>query len=294
MTSGPAPWRTAVEHVRAHAAGPPLPPHARVVLHFHPDAPAAHHRTVLDAIATDGVYRSQFETRTSNGGLTAHRGGDRWTWESRLFGRAYDTAPVGARPRYGALTLDDDPYGAAPRLGSCHLRLHPHVLPRTTFCYPDSARHPHRFGTADRCDLPAVLAADPPADPLDRYVEAHVHGGVRLAEDVEAIVLDPSYRGTALADVASATGVAVQWHAGYRASVAALDPAYRGQEPARLAARIAGQGILTPARMGPWRARGDVDARTLKQAWHLLARFGRDGSTSAGRVTGERRPGSGS
>jgi hypothetical protein len=33
-------------------------------------------------------------------------------------------------------------------------------------------------------------------DPLDHYVEAHVHGPVLLAQDVEAIVLDPSYRNT--------------------------------------------------------------------------------------------------
>ncbi|PFG43211.1 uncharacterized protein DUF3626 [Isoptericola jiangsuensis] len=276
------PWQSAVAHVRTLAAGPPLPPEARVVVHFHPDAPAAPERTVLEAIVADGVYRSQFETGTSNGGLTAHRGGDRWAWESRLFGRAYDTAPSGERPRYGALALHDDPYGAAPRFGSCHLRLQPHVLARTTFCFPDSAHDPHRFGTVDRCDLPAALAAAPPADPLDRYVEAHVHGGVRLAEDVQAIVLDPSYRGTALADVAAGAGVAVRWHAGYRTSVASLDPAYRGREPVRLAARIAGQGLLTPARMGSWRARDDVDARALKQVWHLLARFGRAAPHRAG------------
>jgi hypothetical protein len=41
-------------------------------------------------MARDGVYRSQFETRVSNGGLTAYPGGDRWRWESRIFGAAYD------------------------------------------------------------------------------------------------------------------------------------------------------------------------------------------------------------
>ena len=49
----------------------------RVVLHFHPGWPFAG-GTVLEAIAATGVYRSQFATGTSNGGLTAHPGGDRW------------------------------------------------------------------------------------------------------------------------------------------------------------------------------------------------------------------------
>jgi len=52
--------------------------------------------TVLEHLARDGVYRSQFETGTSNGGLTAHPGGDRWRWEQRIFGHAYDDAPAGA------------------------------------------------------------------------------------------------------------------------------------------------------------------------------------------------------
>ncbi|WP_425584256.1 hypothetical protein [Streptosporangium album] len=38
---------------------------------------------------------SQFVTGTGNGGLTAHPGGDRWRWESRIFARA----PTTRRPR---------------------------------------------------------------------------------------------------------------------------------------------------------------------------------------------------
>ncbi|WTJ93120.1 DUF3626 domain-containing protein [Streptomyces sp. NBC_01537] len=53
----------------------------------------------------DGVHHSQFVTGTSNGGLTAHPGGDRWRWESRVFGGAYDSAPARQRPVYGALNF---------------------------------------------------------------------------------------------------------------------------------------------------------------------------------------------
>ncbi|HPB73367.1 MAG TPA: DUF3626 domain-containing protein, partial [Phycicoccus sp.] len=45
---------------------------------------------------------------------------------------------------------------------------------------------------------------------MDRYVEAHVHGGVSLSRDVEAFVLDPCYQGTAVEDAARALGCAHQ------------------------------------------------------------------------------------
>ena len=44
-----------------------------------------------------------------------------------------------------------------------------------------------------------------PSRDLDGYVEAQIHGGVSLAGDVEAVVLDPSFEGTAVeADLAAA------------------------------------------------------------------------------------------
>lgn len=55
-------------------------------MHFHPDR-AAGSRPILAKMAEDGAYRSQFVTGTSNGGLTAHPGGDRWRWESHIFMR---------------------------------------------------------------------------------------------------------------------------------------------------------------------------------------------------------------
>jgi len=58
---------------------------------FHPDRSAGG-QPLLVRMAEDGVYHSQFVTGTSNGGLTAHPGGDRRLWESRIFGGAYDHA----------------------------------------------------------------------------------------------------------------------------------------------------------------------------------------------------------
>jgi hypothetical protein len=45
--------------------------HGRVTLNFHPDRLLADGRTIAAAIGEDGRYRSQFETRVSNGARTA-------------------------------------------------------------------------------------------------------------------------------------------------------------------------------------------------------------------------------
>lgn len=70
-----------------------------LTLNFHPDRLLADGRSVAEALYADGVYRSQFETSISSGGLTAYRGGDRDVWERALFA------------------------GACPGFGSCHVRL---------------------------------------------------------------------------------------------------------------------------------------------------------------------------
>jgi hypothetical protein len=94
----------------------------RVTLHFHADRLVAG-VPILELMARDGVYRSQFETWTSNGGLTAHPGGDRWRWESRIFAAAYDDALATDRPKYGSLNFRRCLVGGSPRFGSAHLRL---------------------------------------------------------------------------------------------------------------------------------------------------------------------------
>src|SRR5580658_4302143 len=58
----------------------------RVALNFHPDRLARDGRMVAEAMLEDGIYRSQFESGISNGGLTAFPGGDRDRWEEQLFG----------------------------------------------------------------------------------------------------------------------------------------------------------------------------------------------------------------
>ena len=95
-------YREAIECVRGHA---------RVVVHFHPDRIGNKPTTVAEALLEEGIYRNQFETGISAGGLSAFPGGPRDTWERTLFGGAYHTEHVtdSERPKYGALEPRRDP-----------------------------------------------------------------------------------------------------------------------------------------------------------------------------------------
>jgi Protein of unknown function (DUF3626) len=250
--------------------------HGRLTLNFHPDRLLRDGRTVAEALDQEDVYRSQFETGISNGGLTAFPGGDRDRWEDKMFGGAYQRPGVlpAERPKYGGLNLLDHPDGACPRFGSCHLRLRPEVLDRATFSFGDSYLEPTEVGTAQVFEpvLAALLTAT--ADTgvslglagldtgallgtllrrrerasraagraLDDYIEAQVHGEVSLSRDVETIVADPSFRGTEvgalLGRVADRHGVPLAWHAGFELPVDGIDPDFRGPAIPPLAARV--------------------------------------------------------
>lgn len=186
--------RRTIEFVAAKSAGGALDPWLRITLNFHPDR-TLQGVPILVSLAADGFYHSQFETGVGNGGLSAHPGGDRWLWESRIFGGAYDDAAPRDRPKYGALNFRGYPAGGAPRFGSAHFRLAAPTLERATFCYPDSVFEPLAFGVAARMSLLELALADN-KDRLDDYVEAQVHGPVVMPGDAEAIVLDPCFKGT--------------------------------------------------------------------------------------------------
>jgi hypothetical protein len=251
-----------------------LDPALRVTVHFHPDRIFAG-EPILQAMARDGVYRSQFETGTSNGGLTAFPGGDRWHWESRMFGGAYDAASASDRPKYGSLNHRGRAAGGSPRFGSAHLRLRPATLERTTFCYPDSFLEPADFGVAARMSLIALAEADE-QDYLDDYIEAHVHGVIRFATDVEAVVLDPCFRDTAVEELAAALACPVEWHHGFALPVAEFvtHPDYRGPEIIEAGLDIAQDDRLDARIVGAAVNAGKHDPQTLKRVWHHVARFG--------------------
>jgi GNAT superfamily N-acetyltransferase len=234
--------------------------HARVTLHFHPDRLIADGRTVAEALRDEGSYRSQFETGISNGGLTAHPGGDRDEWERRLFEGAYHAPPriratMALRPKYGGLNLAGFSNGPAPAFGSCALVLGRREAARTTFLFGDSSEQYEDIGTADACEpvlaalfervaatgqmlglrdvsVPelAELLSGEVARPAafcrvaDEYIETHTHGRISLTSDADALLLDPSYRrtptATALLEAAERYGLSVRWHEGSQLTLA--------------------------------------------------------------------------
>jgi hypothetical protein len=269
------PHERAIAHVTKLAGGEPGDPSWRVTLHFHPDR-LVNGTPNLELMARDGVYRSQFETGTSNGGLTAYPGGDRWRWESRIFGAAYDGGPAEGRPKYGSLNFRCRLVGGSPRFGSAYLRLAAHTMARTTFCYPDSVFEPGHFGVMSRLSTLVALAEADDKDPLDDYIEAHVHGVVDLSRDAEVLVLDPCYHGTSVEAAASRLACPVEWHGGFTLTTTELrrHPGYRDQEFVDLGASLAHNGMLDPRIIGDASRTGRYDQQALKRVWHYVARFG--------------------
>ena len=96
---------------------------------------------------------------------------------------------------------------------------------------------------------------------------------MRFDKDVEAVVLDPCFSGTAVEASAHLLGCPVEFHPGFTASANELEPDYRGPEIVDLARSLGGQ--LTPDVIGSAARTGQHDPQALKRVWHCLARFGR-------------------
>jgi hypothetical protein len=195
----------------------------RVVCNFHPDRIAADGRTVLEALLEDGVYRNQFETGISNGGLGA------------------------VRERFEEL-------------------------------------------------LEGTNAPSQPGRALDDYIEAQVHGQLRLADEVEALVADPSFRGTAigaqLEEIARRFRFALYWHRGFVLDADEVPEHFRGPQVKALGRRVAtelgdGTGRIDAEVLGKAARRVVADPdhfadhgtptetlQHLKQLWHVLVAYG--------------------
>ncbi|WP_104054284.1 MULTISPECIES: DUF3626 domain-containing protein [unclassified Arthrobacter] len=272
------PWEQAVDYVNSRTAGPPLDLSLDVTIHFHPDSPV-NDVSLLERLVKDGLYRSQFETGTGNGGLTAWPGGERWRWEQRMFGGAYDSAPAAERPKYGSLNYRRLPVGGSVRFGSSHFRLKHSEYERLTFCFPDSSTEPEHFGTMNRMPLVGVAAeysGESGLDVLDDHIEAHIHGPLQLNSHIAALVLDPSYRGTEVEAAARRLPCPVEWHEGFRLSADELEQhaEYRGRTIVSAGQSIAEDGWLDPRTVGRAVRDQRFDRQTLKQIWHCVARFG--------------------
>lgn len=303
--------------------------HGRLTLNLHPDRVGRRGVTVAAGLLADGRYRSQWVTGLSNGSRSAFVGGDRHGFERGLFGDAYDDADpeLVDLPIYGALDLLDDPFGGSPRFGSTYLVLRPHVLERTTLCVGDSHLAPTDIGTvgspwcvlaglaeqarANRLfdrglgvdALLAVLSGRPVpyvrTRVLDGYVEAQIHGGVDLASDVDAIVVDPSFDGTPVGDDLAITamhhGIALHRTPGSELAVDDVPVDFRGPAMPGLARQVARpDGIVDARAIGAAAPRALPDPlpagdppdslpQQLKYLWHTVFRFGHDAAATRGR-----------
>lgn len=304
--------------------------HARVAVHFHPDRIGPSHLSVVESLLLDGLYKNQFETGLSNGHLSPDPGGPRDVWENSLFGDAYSAPEVQPcmRPKYGGLDLMLAPDGPCPRFGSCYFLLNRDVSDRCTFTFLDSHTDPAEKGTLDTLD--GVLAAlfkesfehksalgvsgvrpqglvhhlrtgllERPelrkkrevSRNLDHYLEAQVHGPVRLAEDVATLVADPSFQGTRiesqLKELCERFEIQLLWQTPRNLRVESVPADFRGPTMPSLASRIekgqqvnakiigdaAAEVVRHPER---WQDRGSPQQclQELKQLWHVVVRYG--------------------
>lgn len=145
-----------------------------------------------------------------------------------------------------------------------------------------------------RCDLLAPLgnlARLRVARNLNHYVEAQVHGDVVLSQDVDALVGDPSFRGSetgsVLAELCRRNDIALHWHPGFVLACDQVPRDVRGPTMPSLAARIARSGTIDASTIGAavtdlranpdaWSDRGTPDQvlQELKLLWHVLLKCG--------------------
>ena len=299
----------------------------RITLNFHPDRVARSGLTVAAGLRVEGRYRSQWVTGISSGTRSAFPGGGRHRMEHQLFDGAYDLDDPGEVefPVYGALDLLQDPLGGTPMFGSSYLVLRRHVLRRTTLSLGDSNSNPQDVGTADalwsvlaglaeQAARGALLWDDLGLDDLFRslrrevvartsrrkvndHLEAQVHGGVELAVDVEAVVLDPSFMRTdvdyELSSAAERYGFDLRWHSGSELAVKDTPVDFRGPAMPEVGRRVARpDGIVDAAAIGraarlvvpgPPLPGGDPpesELQLLKYLWHTVVAYGHDASSA--------------
>jgi hypothetical protein len=131
----------------------------------------------------------------------------------------------------------------------------------------------------------------PPGRVLDSGVEAHVHGPIDLARDIECLVMDPAFEGTktgeALAEIGRNYDIPARWHCGFQMRVEDIPDDFRGPQMKPLARLISPSGMLDAPMIGAaeailharpevWRDWGSRDEtlQHLKQLWHVLVHCG--------------------
>lgn len=172
-------------------------------------------RDLLAAVISSGRIRNQFETGTSRGALSPPL---RVQLEQAMFGLPPRT-PAVLRPKYGYLAGTDP--SAVRHYGSVVLRLNARILKRTTATFGDSLDDTVQ-GTEARLSpvplvRPSIEALYTDVDLLSYgrmcdatsggYVEAQIHGIVRISDIAEVVLTDGGVPDPATAAALAAAGV---------------------------------------------------------------------------------------
>ena len=205
-----------------------------VTINFHPDRFSNNGKLIIENLLTDGEYHNQYKTGTSNGGL----GGNRDSWENRLFKGAYHdgNTKMADRPKYGALNIHNYIDGAAARFGSCYFTVKSPVVERCTFAFGDSSTDPDVMGTSKHfygilnallqrvADTGKLLEKENYTvkqaveyifsmqknrmngigKNLDICIETHIHGKLSLLDDIESLYIDEFYLSTDIGKIITA------------------------------------------------------------------------------------------
>ena len=250
--------------------------HRHVTINFHPDRFSNNNKTIIENLIEQGQYHGQFRTGTTNGGRSAYVGGQRFSWEQRIFFNAYPEDTLD-RPKYGALNLFSYLDGASVRFGSCFFELRPEVIDRCTFAYGDSSSNPVTLCTSDtfigilagmfneflikerilnRVLDPVVTSKNEvlaillnPHDKLidlgrnlDYCIEAHIHGDIQLNSDIKSFYTDASFQNTVIGERAEALcekyGIPLCWIPKRQMEVDSIGDLFRGSKIPILARKI--------------------------------------------------------
>ena len=300
--------------------------HKPITINFHPDRLSNNMTAIIDNLIHQGLYQGQFHTGTTNGEKSAYIGGDRFVWEQCLFSNSYPPESI-ERPKYGALNLLMYVDGASARFGSSFFTLKNDIVKRCTFSYGDSSTSPTVLCTSDtfvnvlaelfrdvrqnKKLLNQVISSEKEAlailldscgllkhkgRNLDYCIEAHIHGDISLADDVNCFYLDESYQNSPLAEKAvllcKKYEIELHWIPKRQLPVEDIGGLFRGAKIPMLANEINrnignNQGIINAAILGMvscdsllnpknWRNIGDEHEvfQYIKQLWHTTAYFG--------------------
>lgn len=170
-----------------------------VVIHLNLDK-------TLQYLCNDTEYRNQFETQTSGGILSSE---SRLQWEKVLFNGIYDKSEGHDKVKYGALNItNSNGIKSCYSYGDSYLILKDDIKKRITFVHGDSSGQDLHIVTYEYpVPILSFLSDGELKDVIDiaigrkdsaqshmYYIEAQIHGPIRLNKDIEKLMVNERHR----------------------------------------------------------------------------------------------------